>query len=51
VGFPASGFDYASFLLGLPSNYTYQIFPGYFRPRASVYALYAQDDVRVNRAG
>lgn len=49
VGFPASGFDYASFLLGLPSNYTYQIFPGYFRPRASVYALYAQDDVRVNR--
>ena len=27
----------------------YRIFPGYFKSRASVYALFVQDDIRVSR--
>jgi hypothetical protein len=48
-GVQASGFDYASFLLGLPQAFRYRIFPGFFKSRTSVYALFVQDDVRVNR--
>lgn len=48
-GLAGTGFDYASFLLGLPAQMTYRIFPDYFRSRASVYALFVQDDIRVNR--
>jgi outer membrane receptor protein involved in Fe transport len=44
-----TGWDYASFLLGLPRTFGYRIFPGYFKSRGSVYALFAQDDIRVNR--
>ena len=49
VGTPNTGWDYASFLLGLPRNFTYRIFPGFFKSRSSVYALFVQDDIRVNR--
>ena len=49
VGFGSTGFDYASFLLGLPVQMGYRIFPGYFKSRASVYALFVQDDIRVSR--
>jgi hypothetical protein len=48
-GFARTGFDYASFLLGLPRNFNYRIFPGYFKSRSSVYALFIQDDIRVSR--
>ncbi|MBI3471842.1 MAG: TonB-dependent receptor [Candidatus Solibacter usitatus] len=48
-GVANTGFDYASFLLGLPQRMAYRIFPGYFKSRASVYALFIQDDYRVNR--
>jgi hypothetical protein len=48
-GVAGTGFDYAGFLLGLPSAMTYSIFNDYFRTRASVYALFVQDDFRVNR--
>jgi hypothetical protein len=44
-----TGFDYASFLLGLPAQMQYRIFPGFFKSRTSVYALFVQDDIRVNR--
>jgi hypothetical protein len=49
VGVANTGFDYASFLLGLPRSFGYRIFPGYFKSRASVYALFVQDDIRVSR--
>lgn len=48
-GVQNSGFDYASFLLGLPQSFQYRIFPDFFRSRAPVYALFVQDDWRVNR--
>lgn len=48
-GVANTGWDYASFLLGLPRTLGYRIFPGYFKSRASVYALFLQDDIRVNR--
>jgi hypothetical protein len=48
-GFNNTGYDYASFLLGLPSNFTYEIYPGFISPRGSVYALFVQDDIRVAR--
>jgi hypothetical protein len=48
-GFGTSGFDYASFLLGLPYNAAYRIFPDFFRSRSAVYALFVQDDIRVSR--
>lgn len=48
-GIAGTGFDYADFLLGLPTTMTYSIFPGYFRSRASVYGLFAQDDFHVSR--
>ena len=48
-GFSNTGFDYASFLLGLPLNMSYKIFPDFFRSRSSVYALFIQDDIRLNR--
>jgi len=44
-----TGFDYASFLLGLPSAMTYSIFPDFFRSRATLYAVFAQDDFHVSR--
>ena len=46
-GFSASGFDYASFLLGMPTRFDYRIFPGFFGSRGSVYGLFVQDDFRV----
>jgi hypothetical protein len=49
VGIANTGFDYASFLLGLPNEMRYRIFPGYFKSRTSVYALFVQDDIRVSR--
>lgn len=48
-GVSGTGFDYASFLLGLPAQMSYRIFPGYFKSRTSVYALFVQDDIRVSR--
>ncbi len=48
-GFNNTGYDYASFLLGLPYNYTYEIYPSFIEPRTWVYALFAQDDFRVSR--
>ncbi len=47
-GIANTGFDYASFLLGLPAQMGYRIFPGFFKSRSSVYALFVQDDIRVN---
>ena len=49
VGIANSGWDYASFLLGMPQAFAYRIFPGFFKARSSVYALFIQDDYRVNR--
>ncbi|MGH9626832.1 MAG: hypothetical protein ACRD7E_00490, partial [Bryobacteraceae bacterium] len=48
-GVANSGWDYASFLLGLPRNFGYRIFPGFFKSRSSVYALFVQDDIRLSR--
>jgi hypothetical protein len=48
-GFGASGFDYASFLLGLPRTMSYTYEPNFFRPRTSIFNLFVQDDIRVNR--
>ncbi|MEO8128703.1 MAG: TonB-dependent receptor, partial [Bryobacteraceae bacterium] len=48
-GVANTGFDYASFLLGLPAQMGYRIFPGFFKSRTSVYALFIQDDIRINR--
>ena len=45
-GFANTGFDYASFLLGLPNDMNYSLFPDYIRSRSSVYALFVQDDIR-----
>ena len=49
VGVANTGWDYASFLLGMPRTFGYRIFPGFFKSRSSVYALFVQDDIRVNR--
>jgi hypothetical protein len=49
IGVNNTGWDYASFLLGMPRNFSYRIFPGFFQSRTSVYALFVQDDIRVNR--
>jgi len=49
IGVANSGWDYASFLLGMPRTFSYRIFPGFFQSRSSVYALFIQDDYRVNR--
>ena len=48
-GFANTGFDYASFLLGLPYNFSYEMYPSFISPRTSVYALFVQDDIRVSR--
>ena len=48
-GIAKTGFDYAGFLLGLPYQMNYSIFPDYFRSRGSVYGLFAQDDYHVTR--
>jgi hypothetical protein len=48
-GLSSTGFDYASFLLGLPQSFTYTLFPDYFRTRATTYGLFVQDDFRVSR--
>ncbi|MBV9033707.1 MAG: TonB-dependent receptor [Acidobacteriaceae bacterium] len=47
-GIPGTGFDYASFLLGLPYNATYSIYPDYFRTRFPLFGVFVQDDFRVN---
>jgi hypothetical protein len=49
IGVANTGWDYASFLLGMPRNFAYRIFPGFFKSRSSVYALFLQDDIRVTR--
>jgi len=49
VGFGSTGYAYASFLLGLPTAFNYTIYPDYFRSRASVFAAYVQDDIRVSK--
>lgn len=49
IGVANTGWDYASFLLGLPRNFGYRIFPGFFKSRSSIYALFVQDDIRVSR--
>lgn len=48
-GFNNTGFDYASFLLGLPNIYQYEIYPSFIQPRTWVFALFVQDDIRVSR--
>ena len=48
-GVANTGWDYASFLLGMPRTFGYRIFPGFFKSRSSVYALFLQDDIRVSR--
>ena len=48
-GINNTGYDYASFLLGMPANFQYEIYPGYISPRGWVYALFVQDDIRVAR--
>ncbi len=48
-GVGLTGFDYASFMLGLPAQMSYRIFQGYFKSRTMVYALFVQDDIRVSR--
>ena len=48
-GFGTSGFDYASFLLGLPASLSFQFDPDTIRVRTSVYGLFVQDDFRVSR--
>src|SRR5262249_4032746 len=48
-GISGTGFDYAGFLLGLPATFGYSLYPDFFRTRTSVYALFVQDDIRVNR--
>lgn len=48
-GFATSGFDYASFLLGLPASLAFQVNNGTIRMRTSIYALFVQDDIRVSR--
>jgi hypothetical protein len=49
VGFAKTGIDYASFLLGLPANLNYNIYPSFIQPRTAVYALLVQDDIRLAR--
>jgi Carboxypeptidase regulatory-like domain/TonB dependent receptor len=49
VGFANTGIDYASFLLGLPTSLTYNIYPSFIQPRTSIYALFVEDDIRVSR--
>ena len=46
-GFSGSGFDFASFMLGLPTQLRYRIFPGFFGSRGSIYGMFFQDDWRV----
>ena len=49
VGLAQSGYDFASFMLGLPVSTTYTIFPDMFRTRTTIFALFVQDDFRVNK--
>lgn len=49
TGVGSTGFDYASFLTGLPDNLSYKYFPNFADVRASVFALFAQDDFRVKQ--
>jgi hypothetical protein len=44
-----TGFDYATFLLGLPNALTYSIYSDFFRTRATLYAAFIQDDFHVSR--
>ncbi len=47
TGVGKTGYDYASFLLGLPSNLNYRAFPNFADTRASVFALFAEDSYRI----
>jgi hypothetical protein len=47
TGVGSTGFDYASFLTGLPSNFQFTIFPAVADVRASVFAAFAEDDFRL----
>jgi Carboxypeptidase regulatory-like domain/TonB dependent receptor len=44
-----SGFDYANFLLGLPSSTTRAISRPALYPRSTLYGLYVQDDWKLNQ--
>jgi hypothetical protein len=48
-GVSGTGYDYATFLLGLPATYNYRIFPDFIRLRSWSNGLFVQDDFRVNR--
>jgi hypothetical protein len=47
TGTGETGWDYASFLVGVPANLTFKAFPSPADVRSSVYSLFAQDDFRV----
>jgi hypothetical protein len=47
TGVGSTGFDYASFLVGLPANYQFTSFPTFADVRASVFAAFVQDDFRL----
>jgi Carboxypeptidase regulatory-like domain len=47
TGVGSTGFDYASFLLGLPQQLHYRVYPNFADTRASIYAAFAQDAFRV----
>jgi hypothetical protein len=47
TGTGATGWDYASFLLGDPYNLNFKAFPNFADVRSSVYSLFAQDGFRV----
>lgn len=47
TGVGSTGFDYASFLLGLTDNVQFKYFPNFADTRASIFALFAQDDFRL----
>jgi hypothetical protein len=49
IGFSQTGYDFASFMLGLVDQLTYLHFPDEFRTRTTVYALFVQDDWHVNK--
>jgi hypothetical protein len=48
-GFGTTGFDYASFLLGLPASLSFQFDPDTIKVRTTMYGLFVQDDIRVSR--
>jgi hypothetical protein len=48
-GFTNTGYDYASFLMGTPQNFTYTLFPDFFRTRSRAFGVFFQDDYHVSR--